>query len=1223
MCTDTVTFAYDSERETISVTFVTKAMCKRWGIQVFAQGAGLRAPFVVSVALVGLVCWATPSFAQTHSGAFSTLISSVSGARSGDTVDKSQDEETPTDSTAYFIQQVDPIIQSDCVVCHRAGSVAEQQGARLVFGDEPTANEQATYQFVSQEGVGADWLLNKIVGDLNHGGGSVVSRGGDSYNAFAEYLTLATGANTGGSTDATKISDVWAKTQLESRETTLRRAGLLLAGKIPTPAMIERARQSDEALRSELLALMSGEEFHDFVIVGANDRLLSRGLTSGIDFQFDFMWRFPAFASFALTLPEETPEEFETEEYRNRFFLTRGQAQDVFKVSVVQEPLELIAHIVETGKSYKEVLTADYTMVTPISALAYRADTAFEGSIIDDQGFFDLETLGNFKPGKNRGHIPHDQDSYFDEETGEIRFSAYQDWPHAGVLSTPAWLGRFPSTDTNRNRARARWTYFHFLGVDIEKSAPRSTDAAALADTNNPTMNNPACTVCHERMDPVAGAYQSFGDQGHYLDQWGGMDSLPESYKHPEQPVDDVHDLLRDPALQDEENQYYKRTLAASVDGEGGVLTVSDISPRGCIRDEEDDNNWWCASVGVKHVTIYKNGAVRKRLWAHEFEASEGFSVDQWVDEQTGESHPRGQLEGSWTDAVYFAHPNAWMAFEFDLSPGEYDIEVALVSRMDQGHPDPSVTVGLAWSQGLGARADYQVGDTWYRDMRTPGFEGKEAIGNWDSIQWLGQEIANDKRFAKATVSFWWPAIYGDDPLARPEDSSLPTYTSDLAAYNAQQAAMDQLAAGFEASGYRAKHLFADMILHPWYRTSAVSDGELSAAHEAVLATVGSGRLLTPEELDRKNRAVLGRTWGERADRGGDALDYLNNSNLSSGWWGSYGTFYGGIDSATVTSRNRSMTPLMSNVTKKMAVDLACQVVVADFAKPQEERTVFKYVSRTAVSDLLLDETFSLQGQVPVTDQWRGEWLNHPPVSMTTTLAGGLASLRITDVTRGSYASTDGEHSNADLIIQQVVIRSQDTNQSLVIDGTDLLSMSEVSIDTYHDDQGNERPRGDVDSDAGGLWLHENAWVEIMLDLPAGNYEVELTLATSLLENNVNDAMLVNVNALALDNAKETEVAQQLRRQMTSLLHSATAREPTEQQVELMIELLNTHAEEALTWGDRFFDGEGGCDTWAIWPNEQISDAEWWLKYGDRTGMMRAWTMVISGLLTSYPYLHD
>ena len=94
-----------------------------------------------------------------------------------------------------------------------------------------------------------------------------------------------------------------------------------------------------------------------------------------------------------------------------------------------------------------------------------------------------------------------------------------------------AFLTRYPSTATNRNRARARWTYYHFLGVDIEKSAPRTTDPDALADTNNPTMNNAACTVCHVIMDPVAGAFQNYGDDGNYRDQFFGLDSLDEMYK--------------------------------------------------------------------------------------------------------------------------------------------------------------------------------------------------------------------------------------------------------------------------------------------------------------------------------------------------------------------------------------------------------------------------------------------------------------------------------------------------------------------------------------------------------------------------------------------------------------------------------------------------------------------------------------------------------------------
>ena len=202
---------------------------------------------------------------------------------------------------------------------------------------------------MTTEGVGADWLLGKIIGDLGHGGGSVLAKGGDSYYAFADYLTLLIGANTDdGSVEA---SSIWSGTVIESPETTLRRAAILLAGKVPSDDAIKRAQSLKYGLKNELIALMEGEGFHDFVISGANDKLLSRGLTSGIDFQFDFWGRFPAFAEFAQQLPNERPEEFDTEEYWNRLFLTRNQADNAFRVSVVQEPLELIAHIVESDKN--------------------------------------------------------------------------------------------------------------------------------------------------------------------------------------------------------------------------------------------------------------------------------------------------------------------------------------------------------------------------------------------------------------------------------------------------------------------------------------------------------------------------------------------------------------------------------------------------------------------------------------------------------------------------------------------------------------------------------------------------------------------------------------------------------------------------------------------------------------------------------------------------------
>ena len=1016
----------------------------------------------LALTLWGCLLWSPLALTQAHSGAFSSLVNTVQGARTGAGGDKSGDGTAPTDATEYFIQYVDPVIQNNCVVCHRPGLVAEQQGARLLLGSDAAANEQAMYAFVSLDGVGADWLLSKIVGDLNHGGGVVLSRGGDDYNLFAEYLTLATGANTGG--DDVGIANLWAGTQLEPRETTLRRAGILLSGTLPSADMINRAAASDAALRAEVLKMMVGDGFHDFLINGANDQLLTDGLNNGIDFQFGFWDRFPGFSSYASKLPEEFPEEFQ--DYHDKPFLSQNDAEWEFRWAVVREPLELIADVIETGQSYKKILTADYTMVNPISALAYRADVDFGIEFPDDRGFYDRSELNVFKQARNLGHIPYDDEFEFDWDTRtHLGFSDYHAWPHAGVLSTPAWLGRYPSTDTNRNRARARWTYYHFLGVDIEKSAPRSTDPVALADTDNPTLKNPACTVCHERMDPVAGTYQRFGDQGSYLDQHGGKDSLPESYKHPE------------------------------------------------------------------------------------------------------------------------------------------------------------------WYGGEPGSTGYQEGDTWYRDMRAPGFEGRAAPGDLDSLQWLGQQIVNDPRFKSSTVRFWWPAIFGAQAISKPENPNLPDYQATLMAFNAQETLISELADKFEATGFRAKQLFADMILSPWFRTSSVDNSALSGEQRVALEYVGGGRLLTPEELDRKNRAVLGRTWGEWAM--GNAHDHEKSTSFNRGWDG-YGTFYGGIDGATVTRRNREMTTLMSNVIEKMAVDLSCQVVLEEFSKIPADRHLFKWVEKTTHPLQLANVQFELEKD-PALTQDTPEFYER---ELDVTSSNGELVVKISDTSprgcvRDDERSTDDRWEGwcshiglerIDLVKSGTVVRSLQGEEIENFEGF-------TSEEWYNTETGDSGVRGWTNYfDGRAFWAaHTNAWFSLTFDVPPGDYDVQLTLVSFFNEGHPESSVSIDIAVKSVTFDPGSQGALQVTRQLQELYHRGTASTPNANVEASLIDAMIEYAEASSRNGNIYLDGH--CDTWNIWNNNDYSEEDWHtLMNGvlqDPSGMMAAWTMAINALLNSYSYLHD
>ena len=94
------------------------------------------------------------------------------------------------------------------------------------------------------------------------------------------------------------------------------------------------------------------------------------------------------------------------------------------------------------------------------------------------------------------------------ETAQNVQQTASGYYPHAGILSTFHYTYVYKNTDSNRNRARARMVYKHFLGIDVLDLAPAVVDAAATtAKFDNPTMEAPECTACHTVIDPVAGLF--------------------------------------------------------------------------------------------------------------------------------------------------------------------------------------------------------------------------------------------------------------------------------------------------------------------------------------------------------------------------------------------------------------------------------------------------------------------------------------------------------------------------------------------------------------------------------------------------------------------------------------------------------------------------------------------------------------------------------------------
>ena len=416
---------------------------------------------------------------------------------------------SPNAAADYYASNVQTqVVEAICLGCHVTNGFASSSDLIFSPGAE-NQNLEAIRSYLQLRNDDGETLLTKVTGGLSHGGGAQLSVESDGYEALAELVSLLVAE--GDSSGSTSENLFFKEVLLTDAKETLRRAALILAGRLPLESELTLAASGEEGLRLAVLGLMQDEGFHDFLIRSANDRLHTDAFVNG---SFSEVSDLNGLAGDRYPMGETLWE-------------LEGAIWG-YRTGIARAPLELIAYVIENDRPYSEVLTADYTMVNWFTSQVFRSDVEV-GSFGDPK---------IFAPGQNRGSVAYD-DQYFSESvpgfgTRVLEHSGFIDYPHAGVLNDLTWLHRYPTTETNRNRARARWTFYHFLGIDIETSAPRTTDPVALADTDNPTLKNPACTVCHDRLDPVAGAYQNYGNEGFYRDKWGGLDSLPDTYKYPE-----------------------------------------------------------------------------------------------------------------------------------------------------------------------------------------------------------------------------------------------------------------------------------------------------------------------------------------------------------------------------------------------------------------------------------------------------------------------------------------------------------------------------------------------------------------------------------------------------------------------------------------------------------------------------------------------------------------
>lgn len=373
-----------------------------------------------------------------------------------------------TATRTYFEQSVwSPFMAVKCGKCHTPDGVAVVTNhARFVI--QPASypgfidtNLKTLKEVSKTEYEGKSELLLKPLGQMSHGGGVVLEESSDDYKAL---IALVDRLKTEDSC-AEPVKATIASLQLLDPPATLRKASLALASRLPTTAETDAITKGGEAaLDPALDTLMKDPIFLTRLKEIWNDFLLTdRGLEYG---------------GAALNFMND-------KDYPNVNYDDKDPNRYAANTAIAREPLDLLAYVVKNDKPFTDIVKADYTVVNPFSAQAYG---------VKDVKFTDPTNEGEF-------HETH------------ITTALGVAIPHAGMLSTPAFLNRWQTTPTNRNRARARRVYQFFLATDVLKIAERPVDATKVTGQENPTHNSELCNVCHQVIDPPAGAFRGWDEQ--------------------------------------------------------------------------------------------------------------------------------------------------------------------------------------------------------------------------------------------------------------------------------------------------------------------------------------------------------------------------------------------------------------------------------------------------------------------------------------------------------------------------------------------------------------------------------------------------------------------------------------------------------------------------------------------------------------------------------------
>jgi cytochrome c5 len=382
--------------------------------------------------------------------------------------DAAEDENCVSDK-AYFARNVwAPIVSKQCYSCHNAQGTARSTSFVLQsegYGDYLQRNHQTMSRLASTKQNGTSLLLLKPTLQVDHQGGQVIEKDGQEYQTLQQFIDRVDQPT---ECVAAENTDFFEGVQMHEGPKLLRKATVALASRLPEKAELEQLKASPDELDAVLEEVMNTPAFADTLKQYFNDRLLVEKLLRG---------QLAVNTLDGDTYPNRKwYEEIEDSQESRRM---RNNTND----AIATAPLELIAHVVQNDRPFTEILTADYMLINPFSAKSF--------GVADQVDFNDPTRYGEFR---------------------EVSLPGV---PAAGIMTNSAFLDRFPTTRTNRNRKRSKVFQKLFLATDILELADQPPDPTESIG-HNPTMFDSNCSVCHATLDPVAGAFQNWNSRGRY-----------------------------------------------------------------------------------------------------------------------------------------------------------------------------------------------------------------------------------------------------------------------------------------------------------------------------------------------------------------------------------------------------------------------------------------------------------------------------------------------------------------------------------------------------------------------------------------------------------------------------------------------------------------------------------------------------------------------------------